>query len=67
MSNFYFEHNMNPFLFDTELLKLFQIKYKKLIEIDNREFLRDIGLNALEISRDRAFKLAEEIMKGVFI
>jgi hypothetical protein len=63
MAEFFFEYNTIPYLFDTELLKLFQIKNKKLMEIDNQEVLREIRLNAHEIDRNRAFKLVKAIME----
>ncbi len=47
------------YLFDTKMLKLYRLEGNQSVEIDNPETRRDVRLNAAEISRARALKMAE--------
>ena len=61
MAKLFFQYGTDPYLFDTRRLKLFRLKTKELIEIVNPEMLRNVRLDATEIDRKRAFKLAGQI------
>ena len=58
MAKLFFQYKTDPYLFDTRRLKLFQLKPEELVEIDNPKMLRNVRLDATEINRKRAFKLA---------
>ena len=60
MAELYLKYKTIPYLFDTGRLKLFRLKDKKRIEINNPETLRQVRLSSIEINRERAFSLALE-------
>jgi hypothetical protein len=59
MAELFFQHDAMTYFFDTKLLKLYRLEGNQSVEIDNPETRRDGRLNAAEISRDQAFKMAE--------
>ena len=59
MTEMFFQHNAIPYLFDTKLLKLFKLEGKQSVEISSPDTLRNVRLNSAEISREKAFKMAE--------
>jgi len=61
MAELFFQHEKIPYLFDTRLLKLFRIKNKETTEIVNRKIVRKIRFNSLEIDRQKAFRLSQQI------
>ncbi len=60
MSELYFRHKTTPYLFDTSLSKLFQLKNDRRVEIKNPEILSTVRLGSIEINRESAFRLAFE-------
>ena len=63
MKELFFEYNTIPYLYDTERLKLFQLKKYRQIEINHSETLCRVRLGSKEISRERAFRLALDYEK----
>ena len=59
MAKIYFQHDEISYVFDTKLLKLYRLEGNQSVEINNPETLWDVRLKAAEISREKAFKLAE--------
>ncbi len=59
MGELFLQHDAFTYLFDTDLLKLFQLQGSQSVEIDNPETVRNVRLYSSEISRERAFKMAE--------
>ena len=59
MAKLFFQYGTDPYLFDTRRLKLFRLKTKGLVEIVNPQMLRNVRLDAMEIDRKQAFKLAD--------
>ena len=62
MAELFFQHNAISYLYDTKLLKLYRLEGNQSVEIDNPEIKRNVRLNAAEISRDQAFKMAERCL-----
>jgi hypothetical protein len=60
MAELFFQHDAMTYLFDTKLLKLYRLEGNQSVEIDNQETMRDVRLNAAEISREQAFKMVAE-------
>lgn len=60
MAELYFEYKMTPYLFDTNLLKLFRLKDHYRVEIKNPEILSNVRLSSIEINRENAARLALE-------
>lgn len=58
MTEFFFKYKHIPYLFDTRQLKLFQLKDGYKIEIDNPETRGKIRLDAIEINREHALRMA---------
>lgn len=58
MAELYFEYKMTPYLFDTNLLKLFRLKDHYRLEIKNSEILSNVRLSSIEINRENAVRLA---------
>jgi hypothetical protein len=59
MAELFFQHDAMTYFFDTRLLKLYRLECNQSVEIDNPRTRRDVRLNATEISREKAFKMAE--------
>jgi hypothetical protein len=59
MAQLYFKHETIPYIFDTNLLKLYRLESSRSVEIRNPETLRNVRLNSAEISREQAFRMAE--------
>lgn len=57
MAELFFQHNAMTYLFDTKLFKLYRLEGSQSVEIDNHETRRNVRLNAVEISREQAFKM----------
>jgi len=57
MTELFFHHDANTYLYDTNLLKLYRLEGNRSVEIDNPETKRNIRLNSAEISRETAFKM----------
>jgi len=60
MAEVFFRYEKIPYLFDTRLSKLFQIKPEKLIEINEPGILRNVRFKSMEINREQALILAKE-------
>ena len=60
MAELYFQHYSDPYLFDTKLLKLYRLKGKQTVEIDNPQTSQKVRYDAVEISREQALKMAAE-------
>ena len=58
MTELFFKYKHTPYLFDTRQFKLFQLKNGYKTEIDNQETRRKIRLDAIEINRDHALRMA---------
>ena len=63
MAELFLKYKMIVYLFDTRSSKLFRLTDSKRIEIKNPEILRKVRLQSIEISRERAFRLAIECEK----
>jgi hypothetical protein len=63
MAEVFFQYEKIPYLFDTKLSKLFQIKAEKLIEINEPTILKNVRYKSLEIKRGQAFILVQRFMK----
>lgn len=59
MAELFFQHDTITYLFDTKLLKLYRLEGNQSVEIDNPKTWQDVRLNSAEISREKAFKMAE--------
>jgi hypothetical protein len=59
MAELFFQCKTIPYLFDTNLLKLFRLENKRQVEIVDSEILRNIRFNSIEIDREQAFVLAK--------
>ncbi len=59
MAELYFEHDTIPYIFDTNLLKLYRLEGSRSIEINNPEIRRNVRLYSAEISREQAFRMTE--------
>ncbi len=62
MAEVYFEFLAIPYLYDTKESKLFQIKHNKVVEINDLKILKNLRFNAVEIDRERAFYLAQNLV-----
>ena len=60
MTELFFHHDADTYLFDTNLLKLYKLDGSRSIEIKNSEIKRRVRLNSTEISREKAFKKVAE-------
>jgi hypothetical protein len=56
MAELFFQFKTVPYLFDTEILKLFRLENNRIIEIIDREIFRNIRFNSIEIDRNHAFR-----------
>jgi hypothetical protein len=63
MAKLFFKYKSTPYLFDTELLKLFRLNHGQRAEVSNSETLRKVRLGSIEINRERALRLAMECEK----
>ena len=59
MAKIYFQHDEISYVFNTKLLKLYRLEGNQSVEINNPETLWNVRLKAAEISREKAFKMAE--------
>ena len=57
MAQLFFHHDVNTYLYDTNLLKLYRLEGNQPVEIDNPDIQRKVRLNSAEISRETAFKM----------
>jgi hypothetical protein len=55
MTELFFQYNTIPYLFDNKTLKLFRLENNRMIEIMDREILRKVRLDSIEICRKSAF------------
>lgn len=60
MTQVYFKFDDAPYLYDTNRLKLFQMKNKSLFEIVEPTALHNIRFHSTEIKRDVALLLAQK-------
>ena len=60
MAELFFRHNAVPYLFDTNLQKLYRMKGNRTVEIDNPEMLQNVRFYSAEINREQAYKMAGE-------
>jgi hypothetical protein len=63
MPELFFKYKTTPYLFDTNKMKLFRLKDRQQIEVNNPDILRKVRLGSIEINRERAFRLAFEYEK----
>ena len=63
MAEVFFQYEKIPFLYDTKLSKLFQIKTEKLVEINQTKILQNVRYNSVEINKEQAFILAQRFIK----
>jgi hypothetical protein len=59
MGELFLQHDASTYLFDTDLLKLYRLQGSQSVEIKNPEIVRNVRLYSFEISRERAFKMAD--------
>lgn len=59
MAELFFRHNAVPYLFDTNLLKLYRLKGNQTIEINNPEMLQNVRFYSAEINREQAISMAD--------
>ena len=55
MTELFFQYNTIPYLFDTKISMLFRIENNRIIEIVDREILRKVRYDSIEIGRKCAF------------
>jgi hypothetical protein len=60
MAEVFFQYEKIPYLFDTRLSKLFQIKTEDLIEINEPAILKNVRYKSIEINREQALILAKD-------
>jgi hypothetical protein len=60
MAEVFFQYEKIPYLFDTKLSKLFQIKTGTVIEINEPRILKNVRYKSIEINRKQAFILAKD-------
>jgi hypothetical protein len=63
MVEVFFQYEKIPYLFDTKLSKLFQLRIEDLIEINEPTILKNVRYKSLEIKREQAFILAQRLKK----
>ena len=63
MAEVFFQYEKIPYLFDTKLSKLFQLRIEDLIEINEPTILKNVQYKSLEIKREQAFILAQRLKK----
>ena len=63
MAEVFFQYEKIPYLFDTKLSKLFQLRIEDLIEINEPTILKNVRYKSLEIKREQAFILAQRLKK----
>ena len=63
MVEVFFQYEKIPYLFDTKLSKLFQLRIEDLIEINEPTILKNGRYKSLEIKREQAFILAQRLKK----
>jgi hypothetical protein len=59
MGELFLQHDAITYLFDTDLLKLYRLQDNQPVEINNPEIVRNVRLYSYEISRQRAFQMAD--------
>ena len=59
MAELFFQHETIPYIFDTKLLKLYRLEGNQSVEINNPDIMRNVRLYSVEISREKAFGVAE--------
>jgi len=60
MAEVFFQYEKIPYLFETKLSKLFQIKAGTLIEINEPRTLKNVRYKSIEINRKQAFILSKD-------
>ena len=60
MAEVFFQYEKIPYLFETKLSKLFQIKTGTLIEINEPRTLKNVRYKSIEINRKQAFILSKD-------
>ena len=55
MTELFFQYNTIPYLFDTKISKLFRLENNRIIEIMDKEILRKVRFDSIEIGRKCAF------------
>lgn len=63
MAEVFFHLKNTPYLYDTKLSKLFQIKTENLVEINEPQILQDVRYNSVEINKEQALILSQRYMK----
>ena len=63
MAEVFFQYKQTPYLYDTKLSRLFQIKTKKLVEVNEPKILQNVRFDSVEIDKEHAFILANRLMK----
>lgn len=61
MAELFFQYNIIPYLFDTKILKLFRLENNRKIEIMDRETLRNVRFDSIEICRKHAFRQSQKV------
>ena len=64
MAELFFRHNAVPYLFDTNVLKLYRLTGDQAVEIDNPEMLQNVRLYSAEINREQALRMAVDCRPG---
>ena len=59
MAEVFFQYEKIPYLFDTKLSKLFQLRIEDLIEINEPTILKNVRYKSIEIKREQAFISAQ--------
>jgi hypothetical protein len=59
MTEIFFQYETIPYIFDTQLLKLYRLEGNQSVEINNPEIVRNVRFYSAEISREKALKLVE--------
>ena len=59
MAEVFFQYEKIPYLFDTKLSKLFQLRIEDLIEINEQAILENVRYKSIEIKREQAFISAQ--------
>jgi len=63
VAELFFQYDNVPYIFNTRLLKLFRLDYKRITEIISPDILRNVRFDSIEINRKQAFMLAKGIQK----
>ena len=59
MAELYFKYETIPYIFDTDLLKLYRLECNRSVEINNPEIARNVRFYSAEISREKALKMVK--------